>query len=146
MQAKLGIAGLVIAAAVALLTAIAHLSCILLGPECYSIQMAPPEVVESAKAGTLLAPIGTVFVAAIFITFACYALSAARLLRPLPKVKLVVHLIGFACVIRGILPIQLWFRHPEKVTDVVLYVGIAWLLVGLLYLLGYRFAAKAQLS
>ena len=144
MQAKFGIGALILAAVIAILTAIAHLSCIVLGPECYSIQMAPESIVESAKAGTLLAPLGTVFVAFIFISFGLYALSAAKLFYPLPKVKLIVHLIGFACVIRGVLPIQLWLRKPEKITEPVLYVGIVWLVVGILYLLGHRLLAKSQ--
>lgn len=144
LQAKLGIVALVIAAAIAIMTAIAHLSCLFLGPACYSIQMAPEQVVESAKMGTLLAPLGTVFVAFIFISFGLYALSAAKLFYPLPKVKLIVHLIGFACVIRGILPIQLWLRKPEKITEPVLYVGIVWLVVGIFYLLGHCLMAKSQ--
>lgn len=144
MQAKFGIVALILAAVIAILTAIAHLSCIVLGPECYSIQMAPEPIVESAKTGTLLAPLGTVFVAFIFISFGLYALSAAKLFYPLPKVKLVVHVIGFACVIRGVLPIQLWLRKPEKITEPVLYVGIVWLVVGIFYLLGHHLLAKSQ--
>ena len=48
--------------------------------------MAPVSVIESAKAGTLLAPLGTIVVSAIFIVFGCYALSGATLIRRLPLV------------------------------------------------------------
>jgi hypothetical protein len=102
--------------------------------------MAPAEVVQSAQEGTLLAPLGTVFVSAIFVLFGCYALSGAGLIRRLPLLPFGVYFIAAACFIRGVLPIQLYFRHPEKVSDPVLYVGIVWLLVGLFYFFGYRSA------
>lgn len=138
MKLSFGIILLVVAAFIAFATALAHMSCIYLGPECYAVQMAPPEVVESAQNGTLLAPIGTLIVASVFIIMGCYALSAARLIRALPKLTVVVYTISALCIIRGILPIQLWIRHPEKVTEAVLYVGLAWLATGLFYFLGFR--------
>lgn len=65
MNAKHGIVLLVVAALVAFFTALAHLSCIYFGPQCFSVQMAPPIIVESARRGTLLAPIATVVVATV---------------------------------------------------------------------------------
>lgn len=138
MQRKLGVLLLVFVAFTAFSTAIAHLSCILLGPQCYAVQMAPPVIVESAKAGTLLAPIGTVFVSALFGVLGLYALSAAALVRRLPLLSLGINTIAVLCTVRGILPLQLWFRHPEKVSDAVLYTGIVWLLVGLASFFGWR--------
>ena len=100
--------------------------------------MAPTSNIESAKAGTLLAPLGTVLVSAIFIVFGCYALSGTGLIRRLPLLSFGIYAIATACIIRGMLPIQLWVRHPNKVTDSVLIVGVVWLLVGLCYLFGYK--------
>ena len=40
MNTKHGVILLVIAASIAIATALAHLSCIYLGPQCYSAQMA----------------------------------------------------------------------------------------------------------
>lgn len=139
---KTGVLLLVLAGVIAFATALAHTSCIYFGPECYSAQMAPPVVVESAKVGTLLAPLGTLLIAAIFVVMRCYAFSAAYLMRRFPRLKLIVNIISFACIVRGILPIQLWLRHPEKVPDLVLYVGFVWLFVGLFYLLGARWTGR----
>lgn len=138
MSTKSGIVLLAIAAFIAISTAIAHLSCIYFGPQCYAAQMAPQEIVESAKSGTLLAPIGTVIVSAIFIAFGIYALSGAQIIRKLPLLSFGIYTIATLCIIRGLLPLQLWLRHPNKVSTLVLAVGIVWLIVGLLYLFGYR--------
>lgn len=138
ISTKQGVVLLVIAATIAFLTALAHLSCIYFGPQCYVIQMAPPDIVESARAGTLLAPVGTILVAMIFVVLGFYALSGAKLMRKLPLLTFGVYTIAVICIIRGILPLQLWLRHPEKVNAAVLLAGFIWLGVGLCYLMGYR--------
>tara|TARA_Y100001968_G_scaffold322586_1_gene358923 strand:+ start:4133 stop:4570 length:438 start_codon:yes stop_codon:yes gene_type:complete len=138
MSTKQGAVLLFIAGVIAVLTAFAHLSCIFLGPQCFETQMAPVSVIESAKAGTLLAPLGTVVVSTVFIVFGCYAFSGATLIRRLPLLSFGIYAIAAACIIRGILPIQLWIRQPDRVTDTVLIVGGVWLLVGLCYFFGYK--------
>lgn len=150
MKRKIGVVLLVLAALIAMGTAAAHLSCIYLGPECYAAQMAPPPIVESAINGTYLAPIGTIFASAVFVVLGLYALSGAgftgKLIDKLPLVNYAIYSITTLCIIRGLLPLQLWLRHPEKVNDTVLYVGIVWLMTGLLYLVGYRICAKQHTS
>ena len=138
MNSKQGIVLLVVAAFIATSTALAHLSCIYFGPQCYSLQMAPSQIVESAKAGSMFAPIATVAVSIVFFIFAAYALSGARVIRKLPLLGFGIYSIALLCVVRGLLPLQLWLRKPERVSDLVLSVGIVWLLVGLLYFFGYR--------
>lgn len=49
MKSKYGITLLFLAAIIAFGTALAHFSCIFFGPECYSAQMAPKFIVESAQ-------------------------------------------------------------------------------------------------
>ncbi|EWH08387.1 hypothetical protein DS2_17637 [Catenovulum agarivorans DS-2] len=71
-------------ALIAVFTAIAHMSCIYLGPSCYQAQMAPPDLIESAQNGTLLAPIATVIVSALFLICGLFALSAAQIITRLP--------------------------------------------------------------
>ena len=84
MSTKQGVLLLCIAAFIAFATALAHLSCIYFGPQCYSAQMAPSSLVRSAELGTLLAPLATVAVSTIFIVMAGYALSAAFIIPKLP--------------------------------------------------------------
>jgi len=137
MKQKSGVILLILAALIAIGTAIAHMSCIYLGPECYAAQMAPIQIIESAKNGTYLAPVGTIIVSSIFVVLGLYALSGARIIGRLPLLKLVIYTIATLCIIRGILPLQLWIRQPKEVNDLVLYTGIVWLATGLFYLFGY---------
>lgn len=138
MSFKKGIVLLVIGALAAISAGFAHLSCIFFGPQCYSAQMAPSIIVESAEANTLLAPVAAIGICIFFVVLGCYALSGAKLIRKLPLLSFGIYSIATVCIIRGVLPLQLWVRHPSKVSDAILVVGLAWLLVGLCYLFGYR--------
>ena len=142
MAKRLGFIMLILGASAAFLTALAHLSCIVLGPTCYSVQMAPPIIVASAEAGTWLAPLATIVISLVFITMGLYALSSAKVIPRLPFRNLAMYTIAFICIVRGILPIQLGVRHPDKVTGIVIAVGIAWLLVGVCYMIGHRILKK----
>ena len=119
---------LVIAVLIAFATAIAHLSCIYFGPQCFSTQMMPLSIAELAENGTLLTPLDTLFV----------SLSGVRVVRKLPLLSLGIYTIAVLCIIRGILPLQLWLRLPDKVSESVLFISIVWLVAGLFYLFGYR--------
>lgn len=138
MKLKCGVMFLVLAALIAIGTAVAHMSCIFIGAECYAVQMAPSQIIESAKNGTYLAPIAAILVSAIFVVLGLYALSGAGVIRKLPFLKFTVYAGAMLCIIRGVLPLQLWLRHPEKVNDIVFYAGVVWFITGLLYLFGYR--------
>jgi hypothetical protein len=50
VKSKYGVTFLVLAALISVSTAIAHMSCIFLGPECF----APAQIIESARDGTWL--------------------------------------------------------------------------------------------
>lgn len=138
MKSQIGKILLILGALIAIGTAIAHTSCIYFGVECYRVQMAPDFVVESAQKGSYLAPIAALFISSIFVVFGLYAISAAGVIRKLPFLKFAIYSIGIISVIRGLLPLQLWLRHPDKVDNYVFNAGIIWLVAGLLYLLGYR--------
>ena len=122
----LALACLLIFALLAFGTALAHTACIWLGPACYSAQMAPPVIVESAQNGTWLAPVGTLLVSTLFVIAGLYALSAARLIFTLPLLNLGIHTLTFLCTVRGLLGIQLWLRMPEKVTLSAGVASIVW--------------------
>lgn len=143
MKWSMGIWALVFVALIAVGVAVAHLSCLILGPQCYSVQMAPSVIIESAQQGTLLAPLANVLVSGLFVVMALYALSAAKLICTLPYLNAVIYLISALCIIRGLLPLQLWLRQPDRVSNAVLIVGILWLVTGVLMLLGYRWRQKA---
>jgi len=135
-------AAFVIAAVIAVFTALSHLSCIYLGASCYKAQMAPPEIVESAINGTLLAPVGTAFIASLFLLCAAYALSRAGLIRKLPLLNLGVVTIGVLCLVRGLSTVPLSMVYPEMVSTFSMVAGIVWFLTGVLFLLGHRWVAR----
>ena len=137
LKVKYGKAFLIIVALIALGTALAHLSCIFIGSQCYSAQMAPSQIIESAKNGTLIAPMGTIIISSIFIIWGLYALSGAQVIRKLLLLKVGIDTIATLCIIRDLSPMQLWARHPDRVEDLILCVGLAWLVTGLLYFLAF---------
>lgn len=128
---------LLAAGLMAILTACMHLSCIVLGPECFEAQLAPQSVVQSAIDGTWFAPVSTIAVSSIFVAFALFALSRAELFVSLPFTRPAVVLIGALCCVRGLLTVQLFIRHPELVSNLHLTAGLLWLLAGLMYLGGH---------
>ena len=144
MKIKFGVLFLVLAAMIAIGTGIAHLSCIYFGPECYAAQMAPPVIVDSAKAATYLAPLAAVLALILFTILGCYALSAAKLIPRLPFLQFGIYSIATVCIIRGLLGIQLWLRKSEIISESILYAGLVWSIVGMLYLFGYRTMQKGQ--
>ncbi|MCL1077593.1 hypothetical protein D5R81_11720 [Parashewanella spongiae] len=121
---------------------IAHMSCIYLGEQCYSAQMAPQILIESAKAGTLVAPVATIIVSFMFFIVGLYALSSARVITNLPFLNAAVITISVLCIIRGILPLQLWLRKPELMPLDGLIVGIIWLVSGVIFFAGHRKVKK----
>lgn len=139
---KMGVAAFVIAAVIAVFTALSHLSCIYLGASCYKAQMAPPEIVESAINGTLLAPVGTIFIASLFLLCAAYALSRAGVIRTLPLLNLGVVTIGVLSLVRGVATVPLSVVYPDMVSTFSIAAGIVWCLTGVLFLLGHRWVAR----
>ena len=119
-------------------TAVAHMACIFLGPACYRAQMAPQALVASSHNGTLLAPLATLLVSAVFIGFALFALSGAGVIKPLLKSRFVLLLIGALCALRGLATLPLSLLFPEQVSVFSLVAGGVWLLTGALFLFGRR--------
>jgi hypothetical protein len=139
INSKTGVILLLIAAAIAALTAAAHMSCLLLGPTCFEAQMAPPDIVNSAREGTLYAPIATTVVSGLFLICALYALSAAGKIGKLPLLKLGIYTIAFVCILRGfaIVPISTLFPNtPIGPRDWI--AGAVWAFTGMCFLMGYR--------
>lgn len=137
LNKNLGIILLLLAAIICVVTALAHMSCIFLGPTCFEYQLAPRELVESSKSGTLLAPFATTAISAIFVIWAVYAISAAGKIKRLPLLPLAIYAISLLGIVRGLLGIQLWIRKPDKLTEFGVVSSWVWLVMGLLLLVGY---------
>ena len=92
----------------------------------------------SALIATLWITVGFAFTASQYPGYSHYALSAAKVIRTLPWLTWVIYLISALCIIRGLLGIQLWIRLPHLMDPVATSVSFAWLISGLLFLMGYR--------
>ena len=136
---KIGRLFLIIAAVIAIVTALAHLSCIYLGESCYRSQLAPEVIIQSAVNGTLLAPLATILVSSLFLLCASYALSAANMIMKLPLLKTAVYSISILCLFRGLATIPLWLAYPEMFGSFPTIAGVTWFISGVLFFLGIRF-------
>lgn len=137
-KSRVGLLFLCCAAGIAVFTALAHLSCIFIGESCYRAQLAPEAIIESAIHGTLLAPLGTIFISLLFILCAAYALAAANLIVKLPLLKIVIYTISTLCLLRGLATIPLSFIFPDMVSQFTIMAGALWFVSGLLFLVGFR--------
>lgn len=136
---NIGLLFLCIAASIATLTALAHMSCIFIGESCYRAQLAPEIIIRSAVNGTLLAPIGTTLVSSLFLLCAFYALSAANLIIKLPLLKTAIYTISTLCVFRGVATIPLLLTNPNMVSSFSIIAGVTWFVSGMLFWFGFRF-------
>lgn len=139
-----GIFALVLGAVIFAGTAIAHLSCLFIGPSCYKAQLAPSEIIQSAINGTLLAPVATVFVSGLFFMCALFAISGAGFVKKLPFLHPALVVISVLCLFRGVATIPSSYLFPEMVSIVSILAGFIWFVVGLLYLYGYRCVRQAS--
>ena len=139
---RLGKTALLLFATIATVTAVAHLSCIMLGEQCYRAQMAPEVIVQSAMSGTWLAPSATLLLSALFLLCAAYALSVIRWLPKLPLTHWAIYIIASICLIRGAATLPLSLLFPSKVSVFSTLAGLIWFIAGALCLTGYRHALK----
>ena len=145
MNEKYGKFLLFLVAIIAIGTAIAHMSCILLGPECYAVQMAPPEIIQSAENETLLAPLSTSFISLLFIIIALYSLSSAGVIKRLPLLSVGVYIISILCIIRGVVTIPSSFVFPDMVSTFSISAGIVWFTTGVIFFVGHKYVHQPNI-
>lgn len=66
--------------------------------------------------GTLLAPIGTIFVSGLFLLCAVCALSAAKFVKQVPMQRLAIMTISTLCIVRGLATIPIPIVFPDAAT------------------------------
>ena len=142
MRVKVGTILLSIAAVIAFATAIAHLSCLYLGAQCYAAQMAPKIIVDSAVQGTLVAPIANIVVSALFVIAGLYALAGGRIIKRLPGLRFILTLVAAICLIRGLLPVFVWLLTENQLPAKVFIASFIWFFVGTCYWFGWILVTK----
>ena len=126
---------LVIGGVIAAATAIWHWLCIIGGPSWFVFARAPQAVVESARQGTLFAPISTLLVGALFMSCTAYAFSGAGLIRKIPLLNPALISISILCILRG-LYFMPYLLNSAKPDIWLLVSSLVWLFCGICFLLG----------
>lgn len=113
-----------------------HVWAIFAGPDAYASLGAPPDIVASAEAGTLYAPITTLIIAAIVFGWAMYAWSALKILPRMPLLRTGLIAIAIVLVVRGLLlfPALIVMRGALRPFDY--WSSIICLALGLLFAVG----------
>lgn len=113
-----------------------HLLMIFGGPSWYAFARAPEYIVESAKEGTLVAPIGAIAIATLMFVCTLYSFSGAGLIRKVPLLKSALLTISLLCLIRGVYISPLFFKmHILGVWHSV--ASSVWFFVGVCFLAGF---------
>lgn len=126
---------------IAALTAVWHLLCIIGGPGWYAFARAPEVVVDSAKQGTLLAPVGATVIASLMFTCTAYSFSGAGLIKTLPLLKSALAAISIICLVRAVVAVPYLLSSKLDIWELVASSG--WFFVGVCFLIGFldQFAA-----
>ena len=119
---------------IAAATAVWHLLCIVGGPSWYAFARAPGIVINSAKQGTLLAPVSTVVIAGLMFTCTAYAFSGAGLIKKIPLLKSALVTIAFICLVRALSTVPYLISSPLDIWELVATSG--WFFVGVCFLMG----------
>ena len=91
-------------------------------------------VVESAKEGTFLAPIGAMVIAGLMFVCTAYSLSGAGLIKRIPLLKTALMVISIICLVRALIVIPYLFSTKLDMWEVV--ASAVWFFVGVCFLLG----------
>jgi hypothetical protein len=120
-----------------------HIAAILGGASWFAFFGAPPAVVESARAGTLLAPLSTLAIAGAMALCAAYAFSAAGDIRRLPLLRAALASMAAICLLRALLLIPAAILRPELINTFEVVAAIVWGLAGVGFAVGFKGSRSA---
>lgn len=126
---------LIIGGAIAGCAALWHLLMVIGGPNWYAFARAPQYIVDSAKEGTFVAPVGAVAIAILMFSCTAYSFSGAGLFGKIPLLKLALPIISFICLVRG-LYISPVFYSLRALGAWHLMASTVWFFVGICFLFG----------
>lgn len=127
-----------LAAGISFVGAAIHVLALFGGASWYAFFHAPPQIVESAKAGTLLAPVSAIVIAVLMAMCGTYALSAGQYIVRLPLLKTGLLAIGALCLLRGLLLIPAILKRPDLVDTFEVVAALVWALAGIGFVQGFR--------
>jgi hypothetical protein len=118
------------------LAALAHAGCILFGAAWYRFFGAGEQIAQLAAQGHWYPPVVTGAITFILLLWACYALSAAGLMRRLPFIRLALVLISSIFLVRGLAFVWLMPLFPGNSLWFWLVSSAICLLIGSLFAAG----------
>lgn len=129
-----------LAGVIAVIGVIIHIAAIFGGPSWNAYFGAPPQIVQSAREGTWLAPVSTMMIAALMAICAAYAFSALSLIRRLPLLRVGLPSMAAICLLRSMILWPLMINHPELRNTFEIVAALVWGIAGLGFMFGYRLA------
>ena len=126
---------LIIGGLIAGFAALWHLLMIIGGPNWYAFSRAPLYIVESAKEGTFIAPVGAVAIAVLMFICTAYAFSGAGVFGKIPLLKLALPTISLICLVRGLYISPIFFQL-KALGAWHLIASAIWFFVGICFLFG----------
>ncbi|WP_211453178.1 hypothetical protein [Collimonas antrihumi] len=125
-----------VGAGIAVFGALIHWVAPFLGPDWYAFLHAPKWVVDSARNGTMAAPVGAVVIGFLMFTCASYAFSGAGLIRRLPFVKTGLAVISTICLLRSLLLVPYLVTVPKMLSAFDIVGSLVWFVAGVMFSVG----------
>lgn len=125
-----------IGASIALFGALIHWLAPFIGPDWYAFLHSPPSVVDSARTGTLLAPIGAAVIGLLMFICTLYGLAGAGSMPRLPLLKTGLTTIATICLLRGLLLIPALVLAADRLTMFDIVASLIWFIAGLGFFIG----------
>lgn len=108
-----------------------HVLAIAGGPSWFAFFGAPPAVVRSAEAGTWLAPVSSLLIAAAMGLCGLYAASALGWVRRLPLLRFGLAAMATLCLVRALALIPLGMWRPALLSTFEIVAAVVWGLAGI---------------
>jgi hypothetical protein len=117
--------------------AVAHLACIIGGPDWYRWMGAPEGYARAAERGVWTPALVTIAIATLLAIWAAYALSGAGLIGRLPLRRLALLGIAAVYLLRGLVLVKpSLLRRPELSAEFLLWSSAIVLAMGLVHAVG----------
>lgn len=126
----------ILAGVISLVGVVIHIGAIFGGVAWYVYFGAPHDIVESARQGTWLAPLGASVIAGLMALCAAYAFSAIGVIPRLPLLRTGLAVIATICLLRAIVLWPLMISHPELRNTFEIVASIVWGLAGVGFAMG----------
>jgi hypothetical protein len=133
-----------LAGIIALIGVVIHIAAIFGGASWYAYFGAPPSVVQSARDGTWLAPVGALVIAGLMAICAAYAFSALDVIRRLPLLRTGLAGMAIVCLLRALVLWPLMINHPNLRNTFEIVAAIVWGIAGVGFVFGFRLAGSKR--